>query len=169
METKGINMENGSSTLKVKFKKLNELATMPKYSNIGDAGLDLTAVSLAFISDPEQCKHYLEYGTGLAVEIPAGYVGLLFPRSSISNKALFLANSVGVVDQSFRGEIKLRFKVDSVGYDGAVNDNKKPAAYNVGDRIGQLIIIPFPQIEIEEASELSSTERGEGGFGSTGQ
>ena len=83
---------------------------------------------------------------------------MIFPRSSISNTGLILSNSVGVVDSGYRGEIKFRFKWI-----------KDTTDYNVGDRVGQLIILPYPSIETEEAEELSSTERGEGGFGSSGK
>ena len=142
--------------LLVKIKKLDENAVVPEYAKIGDAGLDLIATSF------EIKELYTEYGTGLAIEIPEGYVGLLFPRSSVSNTDLMLANSVGVVDSGYRGELKVRFK----------STNFKPyldKLYDVGDKVAQLIIIPYPQIELIEVDELSSTERGEGGFGHTGK
>jgi dUTP pyrophosphatase len=138
----------------VKIKKLDSKAVTPAYAKAGDAAMDLTAISIAKVDKDE--FGYLEYGTGLAIEIPEGYVGLLFPRSSISNSGLILTNSVGVIDSGYRGEIKFRFK--------HIPDT---SFYKVGDRIGQLIIMPYPQIEFEEVQELSSTERGEGGFGST--
>ena len=142
--------------MKVKFKKLNPNAIVPSYSKPGDAGLDLTATSKDYLNNTKY--GFTEYGTGLAVEIPEGYVGLLFPRSSISNTGLILANSVGVIDSGYRGEIKFRFKY--------IPDT---ADYDIGDRIGQLIILPYPSIETEEVEELNSTERGEGGFGSSGK
>jgi dUTP pyrophosphatase len=138
----------------VKIKKLDSKAVTPAYAKAGDAAVDLTAISLSKVDKDE--FGYLEYGTGLAIEIPEGYVGLIFPRSSISNSGLILTNSVGVIDSGYRGEIKFRFK--------HIPDT---SFYKVGDRIGQLIIMPYPQIEFEEVQELSSTERGEGGFGST--
>jgi dUTP pyrophosphatase len=138
----------------VKIKKLDSKAVTPAYAKAGDAAVDLTAISIAKVDRDE--FGYLEYGTGLAIEIPEGHVGLLFPRSSISNSGLILTNSVGVIDSGYRGEIKFRFK--------HIPDT---SFYKVGDRIGQLIIMPYPQIEFEEVQELSSTERGEGGFGST--
>lgn len=139
----------------VKIKKLDPNAVIPSYAKTGDAAMDLTATSIAKVDRDE--FGYLEYGTGLAFEIPEGYVGLLFPRSSISNSGLILTNSVGVLDSGYRGEVKFRFKhiPDTVYY--------KP-----GDRVGQIIIIPYPQITLEEVEELSSSERSEGGFGSTG-
>lgn len=139
--------------MKVKIKKLHENAVIPKYAQKGDAGLDLTAVSLGY-----DYNNNVVYGTGLAIEIPYGYVGYIFPRSSISKLDLSLTNSVGVIDSNYRGEIMLKFKTpEEVGI-----------TYNIGDRIGQLIIMPIPSIELEEVEELSDTNRGTGGFGSTG-
>jgi dUTP pyrophosphatase len=154
--------------MKIKFKKLHEDAVLPSYAKAGDAGLDLTAVSdgeTVFSEDPKSLWYYVEYKTGLACEIPEGHVGLLFPRSSISKSALILANSIGVADSGFRGQICLRFKMDA----GLVNqtDGYKSAVYKKGDRIGQLMIIPIPTIEPEFVDELSTTDRGSGGFGST--
>lgn len=142
--------------MKISFKKLDPKAVMPGYSKPGDAGMDLTAISKNLTNNPR--FGYIEYGTGLAVEIPAGYVGLLFPRSSVSTTGLILANSVGVIDSGYRGEIKFRYKWI-----------KDTADYNVGDRVGQLIILPYPTIEPEEVQELNSSERGEGNFGSSGK
>lgn len=140
--------------LKVNVKKLSDKAVMPQYAKPGDAGMDMTATSLI------RNEVYYEYGTDIAVEIPEGYVGLLFPRSSISKTKQILANHVGVIDSGYRGEIKFRFK--KLAWDNG-------EVYNVGDRIGQLIIIPYPQVELVEVDELSSSERGEGGYGSTGK
>lgn len=142
--------------MKISFKKLDPKAIIPSYSKPGDAGMDLTAITKSHMDNPR--FGYVEYGTGLAVEIPEGYVGLLFPRSSVSTTGLILANSVGVIDSGYRGEIKFRYKWI-----------KDTADYNVGDRIGQLIILPYPTIEPEEVQELNSSERGEGGFGSSGK
>ena len=140
--------------MKVKIKKLNENAVIPSYLKNGDAGMDLTAVSKGY---DIECDTF-NYGTGLAIEIPFGYVGLLFPRSSISKKDLSLSNAVGVIDSGYRGEIIFKFTEigDSLKY------------YALGDRIGQLIILPYPQIQFQEVDELSETERGIGGYGSTG-
>jgi dUTP pyrophosphatase len=96
------------------------------------------------------------YDTGIAIEIPQGYVGLLFPRSSVSKTVLTLSNSVGVIDSGYRGSIMFKFRYPEEG-----------PVYEVGDRVGQIIIMPYPQISFEEVEELSETERGEGGFGST--
>lgn len=142
--------------MKVKIKKLVPEAVIPAYSNPGDAGLDLVATYVK-VEDHNQYG-YFEYGTGIALEIPEGYVGLVFPRSSISKTGMILSNSVGVIDSSYRGEIKFRFKYVS-----------GTASYEVGDRVGQLIIIPYPNIEFEEVSDLEDTQRGADGFGSTGK
>lgn len=141
--------------MKVKIKKLVPQAIVPTYANRTDAGLDLTATYIK-VEDHHDYGFY-EYGTGLAIEIPEGYVGLIYPRSSISKTGMFLANGVGVIDSGYRGEIKLRFKYI-----------KGTKAYDVGDKIGQLVIVPYPPIEFEEVEELSETDRGEKGFGSTG-
>ena len=141
--------------LKVKFKKLREEAELPEYANPGDAGLDLKATSVEWSKD----FHCYVYGTGLAVEIPEGYVGLLFPRSSIRKYGLDLTNCVGVIDSGYRGEIMLTFRPQFEG-SGKV--------YDIGDKICQLIIMPYPIIEPVEATELSETERGENGHGSSG-
>ena len=140
--------------MEVKVKKLHKDAVIPTYARLGDAGLDLTAISVEM---DENCNHV--YHTGLAIEIPQGYVGLIFPRSSISKTDMCLRNSVGVIDSGYRGEITFKFKrfVDGV------------KLYNEGDRVGQLIIIPYPNITLVESDELSETERGQGGYGSSGR
>ena len=140
---------------KVKIKRLHKDSVIPKYSKPGDAGLDLTATSKFYDDFDNVC-----YGTGLAIEIPEGHVGLLFPRSSISKTDLTLRNSVGIVDSNFRGEITLKFN-------NILMSSCEP--YNVKERIGQLIIMPYPTIEFEEVEELSTTERGAQGFGSSGK
>lgn len=147
--------------MKVNIKKLHPDAKIPKYAKSGDAGLDLTAVSYEF--DNHGC--YV-YGTGLSFEIPEGYVMLLFPRSSISKTDLMLCNAVGVVDSGYRGEVTFKFAEVGRG-----NECWNPhEEYKVGDRIGQAIILPYPQIEFQEVyNELSTTERGSGGYGSTGR
>lgn len=148
--------------MKVKVKKLHPDAVIPTYAKEGDAGMDLTAISL----ERDEYSNFV-YGTGLAVEIPKGYVGLVFPRSSISKKHQLLSNSVGVIDSGYRGEIMFKFKNALDNRVQRFIDVFK--SYSIGDRIGQLIIMPYPQIEFEEVSELSESERGEGGYGSTGK
>lgn len=147
--------------MRVKVKKLHPDAVVPKYAKPGDAGLDLVAINREHERTPTG-RVLAVYGTGLAVEIPPGYVGLIFPRSSIAKTDLALTNSVGVIDSGYRGEIKFKFALNT-------DDSKLDfATYKVGDRIGQLVIMPYPQIELVEAEELSDSERGTGGFGSSG-
>lgn len=144
--------------LEVKIKKLNEDAVIPCYATPDAAGMDLTATSL----EHDEVNDIYIYGTGIAVEIPKGYVGLLFPRSSNRKTNLYLANSVGMIDSDYRGEIFVSFKCRD---EKAVVDH----LYDVGDRIAQLMIVPYPTVEFVEVDELSKTERGEGGHGHTGK
>ena len=140
--------------MQVKVKKLNSSAIVPQYAKAGDTGLDLVAITKKEHGD------LIEYGTGLAIEIPTGYVGLLFPRSSIKNYTLSLTNHVGVIDSNYRGEIKVFFRKE-LGVD--------QTHYNTLDRICQLVLIQYPQITLQLVDELSSTERGDSGFGSSGK
>ena len=142
--------------MQIKFKKLSPEAVAPKQGTPGSAGFDLTAISMHWDEKYSVC----EYGTGIAVEIPLGYVGLCFPRSSIFRTGTFLSNGVGVIDSDYRGEIKAKF-YDRIGVDGKM--------YSVGDRIVQLVIVPIPEVDYIEAPDLSETERGTGGYGSTGK
>ena len=144
--------------MEVKFKKLSDKATTPVYAYDGDAGLDLTAVSVN--SEINECGQFvIVYHTGLALEIPKGYVGLIFPRSSIANKSLTLTNCVAVIDSNYRGEILLKFK-NTTG-------DSVPAVYPIGAKIAQIVIMPYPTINFVESDELSKTERGEGGYDSS--
>lgn len=142
--------------MKVRIKKLSENAVIPSYAKDGDAAMDLIATSKS--KDP---RGIATYGTGLSLEIPVGYVGLIFPRSSVYKYELSLANSVGVVDSGYRGEVICKFRNTDWTDDNNVT-------FDVGDRIAQLMIIPRPWIEFEEVEELSLSERGAGGFGHTG-
>lgn len=139
--------------MNVKFKKLHPDAVTPTYAKAGDAGLDMTAIKV--IVD----EMYHEYMTGIAVEIPEGYVGLIFPRSSISKTKMILSNHVGVIDSGYRGEIRFRFRKLDMDH-GSI--------YKAGDKIGQLVIMPYPTIQLEEVAELSDSERSDKGFGSSG-
>lgn len=154
--------------MEVKIKKLHKDAVIPKYAHNGDAGMDLVAVSKEIDSDAN-----IVYDTGLAFEIPKGYVGLVFPRSSNAKKDLLLSNSVGVIDSNYRGSVTLKFKANKpIETTTILKDKDKwkwAKVYEVGDRVGQIIIMPYPQIEFVEVEELSKTERGEGGYGSTGK
>ena len=144
--------------MKVRFKKLVDTAVNPSYAKPGDAGLDMTAIGNRIDTE----NNFIEYFTGIAVEVPEGHVGLLFPRSSTSKTDLRLANCVGVVDSGYRGEISFRYKFPKDVFFA------KLKRFQDGDRVGQLVIMPYPQIEMEESDTLSDTERGEGGYGSTG-
>lgn len=174
--------------MKVKIKKLHKDAVIPKYSKNGDGALDLTATSKSYDEHGN-----VVYGTGLAFEIPEGFVGLLFPRSSNAKKDLLLSNSVGVLDSGYRGEVMFKFKkqinneksvlntIIAVQNMAEIKDDFKQLGllneddienfteYQLGERIGQIIILPYPQIEFEEVEELSNSERGKGGYGSTGK
>lgn len=149
--------------MKVNIKKLHDQAVIPSYAKAGDAGLDLTAISV----DTDQYGNMI-YGTGLAVEIPKGFVGLLFPRSSNSKTDLYLTNHVGVVDSGYRGEIMFKYRYINATNKSVTTTTPTPVIYKIGDRIGQLIVMPYPQIEFVEVEELSTSERGVGGFGSSG-
>ena len=141
--------------LNVKIKKLHKDAVIPKYETSGAVGMDLTAVSKSY----DEFGNVV-YGTGLAIEIPDGYYADLRPRSSVSKYDLVLANSVGTIDSDYRGELVLKFKRYS-------EKNAYFNTYEIGDRIAQIIILPYPKINFIEVEELSNTERGNGGFGST--
>lgn len=147
----------------VRVKKLVENAVIPQYAHDTDAGLDLVATSV----DQDEYGNIV-YHTGLAFEIPDGYVGLIFPRSSLSKYSLRLTNSVGVIDSGYRGEVMFKYEVKNTYMQGLV---KKISGeiYQVGDRIGQMIIMPYPKINLVEADELSGSDRNEGGFGSSGK
>ena len=141
--------------MKVKMKKLHPDAVKPKYAKESDAGMDLVATEII-----SNTTFQVTYGLGIAIEIPDGMVGLVFPRSSIRNTELTLSNSVGVIDAGYRGELQVTFNklngLDSV-------------AYKVGDRVAQIVIVPHPIVQFVEVDELSESKRGEGGFGSTGK
>ena len=174
--------------LKVKIKKLYKSAVIPSYAHSTDCGLDLTAVR----------KTYDEYGNvvygfGLAFEIPEGYAGFIFPRSSNYKSGLLLTNSVGVIDSGYRGEVTAKFAANNkmirprkfidklkmlfeteksyknTDYDDVNISIDFEDGYNEGDRVAQMVILPYPKVEFNEVEELSETERGKGGYGSTGK
>jgi len=143
--------------LQIKVKKLNPNAVIPSYSKDGDAGMDLTITEII-----NQTNGDVTYGFGIAMEIPRGYVGLIFPRSSIRKYDLLLTNCVGVIDSGYRGEIQATFKI--------VTDNDPfYNKYEIGERGAQIIVLPYPEIKFIESETLSETERGAGGFGSSGK
>ena len=142
--------------MKVKIKKLHHNAVVPQYAKPGDAGMDLTVTSADRAPD-NSLKWIVRFG--LAMEIPEGHVGLIFPRSSVHKTDCRLSNCVGVIDSGYRGEVLAVFDVAHMA----------TKMYEVGDRAAQIIIMPYPQIEFEEVDELSTTERGAGGYGSSGK
>ena len=139
--------------MKVKIKKLNENAVIPRYAHPTDAGLDLVAVS----KSKDKYGNFV-YGTGLAFEIPDGFVGLVFPRSSVAARRMTMANCVGVIDSGYRGEVTAKFMTHLFA---------KP--YDKGDRVAQMIIMPYPHVDFVEVDELSESDRRDGGYGSTGK
>ena len=148
------NVLNSTSDIPVPIKRLNPSAIIPSYSKEGDAGLDLTITTIISESTTK-----ITYGFGIAMAIPKGYVGLVFPRSSVRNYEMMLSNCVGVIDSGYRGEIQATFnKLHDV-------HNK----YEIGDRAAQIMIIPYPKIRFIETEELTKTDRNEGGFGSSGK
>ena len=144
--------------MKLKIKKLDERAIIPTYGTEYSAGADLynmggEAVSVA----PGET---VLIHTGLSIEIPEGYCGLIFARSGLATKrGLAPANKVGVVDSDYRGEWMVALH----------NHSDKTATVEGGERVAQMVVVPYLKAEFELADELSETERGEGGFGSTGR
>jgi dUTP pyrophosphatase len=167
-------------TVKVKFKKLHENAVLPTYAKDGDMGMDLTAVDRVWDKDID-C---FVYRTGLAVEVPKGYGMLIFPRSSNRKTGLYLPNSVGIIDSGYRGEILVSYKTrvprnidrklgalanaHTDSFIEAFRNVPEDVIHSTGDKIAQAVIFPYPYVEPEWAEELSETERGTGGHGSTG-
>ena len=151
-------------TMEIKIKRLYDDAVLPTRAHVDDAGYDLYAHSKAHDDDGN-----IVYGTGVAFEIPRGYVGLVFPRSSNAKKDLLLSNSVGVIDSGYRGEVSFKFKFIVTYITGEGLIHRCDAEYNVGDRIGQIIIMPYPDVTFAETDELSPSERGTGGYGSSGK
>lgn len=139
----------------VNFMKLHPDAVIPEHATPGSAGMDLVAIS----KEVDKYKEVVNFDTGLAVEIPEGYVGLIFPRSSIRKTSLRLSNAVGVIDSDYTGPIGFTFDITK----------SSGISYNVGDRIGQLVIVPYVEVIPREVKKLKTTSRGTGGFGSTGK
>lgn len=139
--------------LSVKVKKIYPDAHLPTKAHEHDAGFDLYAHRV------ERAPFQVKYHTGIAVQIPEGYVGLLFPRSSVTKTRQQMANSVGVVDAGYTGEITVVFNQPS----------PLSFPYDEGDRVAQLVIMPIPKVELKEVAELDPSKRGAGGFGSTGK
>lgn len=142
--------------MEIRFLKLSEAATIPATAHPGDAGLDLAAAEAAHLGPGERWR----VRTGLAIEVPEGHAGLVLPRSGLALKhGISLVNAPGLIDPGYRGEI------------GVLLLNTDPAEVfriEPGDRIAQLLIVPFVEASVEIVEELDETERGGGGFGSTG-
>ena len=157
--------------MKIRYKKLVPEVKAPFRKYDDDAGYDLYAVSKT------ETEKYIEYGTGIAIEIPTGYVGLIFPRSSVTEKDLILKNCVRIIDSQYRGEIRCRFaRIPSTEFKDLLMCKtyieivwNKENQYEIGERIVQLIIIPIPLVELVVSDELSETERGAGSYGHTGK
>jgi dUTP pyrophosphatase len=164
--------------MEIRFKKLVPEAKTPIKLIDVDAGFDIFAIS------KNETPDFIEYLTGIAFEIPEGYVGLVFPRSSVTKYDLMLKNCVGVIDASYRGEIRCRFaRVASTEFKDLLLWNEdvmkkirgrieiiwsEEKQYEVGERIAQIVFLELPKITLVEAEELSDTQRGTGGFGHTG-
>ena len=142
--------------MKIKFKKLSETAVAPFQGSKFAAGFDLTVDELGFSNDQ------IKYNSNIAVEIPEGYVGLLFPRCSVYKHHILLTNSVGVIDSDYRGPIKAVFQREEA-------IRHKISGYRVGERFAQLIVVQNPSVKYIESDTLSETERGDKGYGSTGK
>lgn len=145
--------------MNIKFKRLTENAIAPVKAHAADAGFDLTCSSITTEIN-ERGQLIIVYHTGLAFEIPEGYFGALVPRSSIANKTLTLTNCIGIIDAGYRGEVMAKMKATT---------DVIPAVYKEGERFAQLLILPVPEVQFEESTELSESDRGENGYGSTDQ
>ena len=144
--------------MEIKIKRLNERAKIPTFGTEFSAGADLYCAEEHEISvcSGQKCS----IGTGISMEIPEGYVGLVFARSGLACKnGLRLCNSVGVIDADYRGEIKVVLH----------NDSEYVREIKPGERVAQMIVMPYPKVSFIEVEELSDTVRGASGFGGTGR
>ena len=139
--------------------KIVDGGTMPCRAHVDDAGFDCYARTCELLTETMQVR----YNLGFCIEIPEGHVGLVFPRSSVCRQDLQMSNSVGVIDSGYRGEVSAVFNLV------AIRGDEKIRMYDRGDRVAQLIIIPYPEVRLVESDTLSETERGKGGYGSTGK
>ena len=140
----------------IQFRRLDPGAVLPSYAHPGDAGLDLTSAVDVEVGPGERAL----VPTGFAVAIPEGHAGLVLPRSGLASRhGLTLANAPGLIDAGYRGEVTC----------AVVNlDRERPVQIRRGDRIAQLVVVAVPAVAPEWVEELPSSERGEGGFGSSG-
>lgn len=139
----------------MKFKKLVPEAVVPTKAHPTDAGFDLTAVSV----EEDRKRNVVTYHTGIAVGLPENCFALLCPRSSVYKHQLQLANGLGIIDQDYHGELIFKYRIVQPHI----------SRYGIGDRIGQIVVVPMPVLEVEEVDELEETERNAGGFGSSGR
>jgi dUTP pyrophosphatase len=145
--------------MEIKFKKLDPRAVAPVRAHKEDAGIDLTATRIT--TELNECGQLiLVYHTDIAFEIPSGFFGLVVPRSSIFKKSLTLVNAPGVVDSNYRGEVTCKFRTTT---------DVVPAVFKEGERFAQMLILPVPEVEFTEIETLSETDRGQNGYGSTGE
>ena len=157
--------------------KLTDGAPLPCHAKAGDAGLDLTTRETVTL-DPGETKMV---GTGVSVEIPEGYFGMVVPRSGLGSRGITLSNAVGIIDSGYRGEIKAPLHSNrpthnwiTYGVDGDTKIRQLMANDGVmtvqrGERVAQMVVVPYVSCECVEVEELSDTERSVDGFGSTGR
>lgn len=151
--------------MNILVKKLHEDAVLPTQATPLDAGYDLVAIDSGEVKLAEEDNKtvlYIQYRTGISIQPPSGYHTEIFPRSSVTNKTLILGNSIGLVDEGYRGEILVRFKptcdIWGSGY----------RTFGKGDKIAQLVIRKTERAQFVWNDELEDSQRGEGGFGSSG-
>ena len=143
--------------MQIKFKKLTDGAKVPSFASVGSAGADLYSLPGEALEIPSGEARLVH--TGIALQIPVGYVGLIFARSGLATKrGLAPSNKVGVIDSDYRGEIMVSL----------FNQSKDTQTVEGGERVAQISIVPYLSCEFIEVDELEQTERGSGGFGSTG-
>lgn len=149
--------------MNLEVKRIDPEAAMPKYAKPGDAGLDLSVSKDVDIQEGET----VIVGTGLSFAIPDGMFGMLAPRSGFASKhGVTLANAPSIIDSGYRGEVKL-----ALYRNYGPNDGKEHLSLHIekGTRVAQMVVMPFEMCECVEVDELSETDRGDGGFGSTGR
>ena len=143
--------------MKLEFKRLSDQAQTPAQAHAGDAGWDLYAAEQASIAPGNR----LAVGTGIAIAVPEGHAGLVLPRSGLAAKhGITLVNAPGLIDPGYRGEVRVLL---------LNTDSEATFEVAIGDRIAQLLLVRFEPVEAAEVEALDATERGEGGFGSSGR
>ena len=142
-------------TLELRVRRLRPDVPLPRYAHPGDAGLDLAAAQPVYLAPGERTA----VPTGLAVAIPTGWVGLVHPRSGLARRhGVTVTNAPGTIDAGYRGEVQVLL----------VNLGSEPVELAAGDRIAQLLLQRVGRVVVAEVEDLDATQRGEGGFGSTG-